>query len=258
VANLADIARFCDDLLGVHGFPDDDRALNGVQVDTTAEITHIAAAVDARERTIASAVRGGAQLLIAHHGLFWSGLRPLRGAQMRRFDALLRAGLGVYAAHLPLDAHPEIGNGALLAAELGLRPDGGFGRHLGVEVGVRGHCDPIETGRLLDRARVFAERYGGSAKVSPIGEGRTTSSWAIVTGAGAGSDTLAEAEERGVDTLIVGEGPHHTAITADEAGLVVIYAGHYATETLGVQALAARVAQTFDLQWEFVHEPTGL
>ena len=256
--NLADIARFCDDLLGVADFPDDARALNGIQVDTTAEITRVAAAVDARERTISAAAGIGAQLLLVHHGLFWNGLTPLRGPQLRRIDALLRAGIGVYGAHLPLDAHPELGNGVLLANALGLTPDGGFGRYLGVEVGVQGGGPPIDTARLVERAGAFAERHGGSVRASPLASGRITERWAIITGAGATSDTIAEAVERGADTLIVGEGPHHTAITAEEAGIVVIYAGHYATETLGVQALARRVAETFELTWEFVHEPTGL
>jgi dinuclear metal center YbgI/SA1388 family protein len=255
---LDDIARFCDDLLGLPEFPDDDRALNGVQVDTAAEITRIAAAVDARERTIAAAATAGANLMIVHHGLFWGGLQPMRGPQLRRFDTLLRGGIGVYGAHLPLDAHAEIGNGALLAAELELTPDSGFGRYLGVEVGVRGTATPIETVKVVDRAREFATRYGGTVQTSPIAPGRLTTRWAIITGAGATSDSIAEAHARGVDTLIVGEGPHHTAITADEAGIVVIYAGHYATETLGVQALARRVSETFGIPWEFVHEPTGL
>jgi len=254
---LADIARYCDDLLGIPGFPDDPRALNGIQVDTRTEITRLAAAVDARERTITAAAANGAQLLIVHHGLFWGGLQPLRGAQLRRIDSVLRSQMGVYGAHLPLDAHPEIGNGVLLAAELGLQPTGGFGRFLGIEVGVQGETS-LETGELVQRAGTFAARYGGTVRTSPIIPGRRTARWAIVTGAGAAPDTIAEAAERGVDTLIVGEGPHHTAISADESGLAIIYAGHYATETLGVQALARRVSETFGTTWEFIHEPTGL
>jgi dinuclear metal center YbgI/SA1388 family protein len=255
--SFAEIARYCDDLLGIPGFPDDPRALNGIQVDTTAEITRVAAAVDARERTIAAAAACGAQLLIVHHGLFWTGLQPLRGAQLRRIGAVLRANMGVYGAHLPLDAHPQIGNGVLLAAELGLTPTDGFGRFLGVEVGVQGEA-PIDTRELVERASRFAVRYDGTVRTSPIPEGRLTTRWAIVTGAGAAPDTIAEAAERGVDTLIVGEGPHHTAISAEESGLVLIYAGHYATETLGVQALARRISETLGTSWEFIHEPTGL
>ena len=256
--SLAEIARYCDDLLGIPGFPDDPRALNGIQIDTDADITRIAASVDARERTISSAIAVGAQLLIVHHGLFWNGLQPLKGAQLRRIDAAVRARLGVYAAHLPLDAHPEIGNCALLARELRLNPSATFGRYAGVEVGVRGVAALIDTSELVERARVFAERYGGSVRTSPIPEKHRTQRWAVVTGAGAGPETLAEAAHHGIETLIVGEGPHYTAISAEEAGLVLVYAGHYATETLGVQALARRIAERFAISWEFVHEPTGL
>lgn len=254
---LGDIARYCDDLLGISSFPDDPRAINGIQVDTDADITSIAAAVDARERTITAAIDAGAQLLIVHHGLFWSGLQPLRGAQLRRIGGAVRAGLGIYGAHLPLDAHPEIGNNVLLAREIGLDPTGTFGRFKDVEIGVRGQ-ESIATETLVERIASFVQRYDGSVRTSPISPGRQTRRWAIVTGAGAGPETIAEAQERGIDTLIVGEGPHHTAISADEAGLVVVYAGHYATETLGVQALATRIAERFSVAWGFIHEPTGL
>ncbi|HUF30776.1 MAG TPA: Nif3-like dinuclear metal center hexameric protein [Gemmatimonadaceae bacterium] len=255
---LADIARFCDDLLGTAGFPDSTRALNGIQVDCDDDITKIAAAVDARERTIAAAHAARANLLLVHHGLFWGGLRPLQGPQLRRFGALLRSGIGVYAAHLPLDAHPDIGNGALLAGALGLTPTGTFGRYMGVEVGVSGQSEPLDTAELVAGARAFAAEYGGSVRTSPVAAGRRTERWGVITGAGASSDTISEAAERGIDTMIVGEGPHHTAIEAEEAGIVIIYAGHYATEALGVQALATRVAETFRIPWVFVHEPTGL
>ena len=256
--SLAEIARYCDDLLGVNGFPDSTRALNGVQVDCSRDITKIAAAVDARERTIAAAHGAKANLLLVHHGLFWGGLRPLQGPQHRRFGALLRSDIGVYAAHLPLDAHPDIGNGALLARALGLAPTGTFGRYMGVEVGVTGRLEPLSTAELVARARTFAAEYGGTVHTSPVNAGRRTERWGIITGAGASNDSIAEAVERGIDTMIVGEGPHHTAIEAEESGIVIVYAGHYATETLGVQALAARVSETFGIPWEFLHEPTGL
>jgi putative NIF3 family GTP cyclohydrolase 1 type 2 len=94
--------------------------------------------------------------------------------------------------------------------------------------------------------------------VTPIEPGRLTRQWAICTGAGAGVETLREAAARGIDTLIVGEGPHWTAVDGPEAGLVIIYAGHYATETLGVRALAAQVSDRFGIPHEFINAPTGL
>ena len=104
----------------------------------------------------------------------------------------------------------------------------------------------------------FAQPHGGMARSTPIGAGRVTRSWAICTGGGASSETLQEAAETGIDTLIVGEGPHHTAVDATELDVTVIYAGHYATETLGVRALGAHLAERYGVPWTFVEAPTGL
>jgi dinuclear metal center YbgI/SA1388 family protein len=255
--SLAEIAQHLDALLRTREIPDYPNALNGVQVDTERDILRVAAAVDARERTIRAAVDSGAQLLIVHHGLFWGGLKPLRGPMLRRVQALISSGLGLYASHLPLDAHPELGNNALLARELGLTPTGGFARFQTVEIGVMGETE-LPTVRLIERADAFARHYGGSVRHSPAEADRLTRRWAICTGAGADRATLQEAAERGIDTLIVGEGPHWTAIDGDELGITIIYAGHYATETLGVRALANYVSRAYGIPWTFIDMPTGL
>jgi putative NIF3 family GTP cyclohydrolase 1 type 2 len=116
--------------------------------------------------------------------------------------------------------------------------------------------EPTEA--LLLRARAFASVHGGGAVASAFNPDRRTRKWAICSGAGAGTSTLAESTRAGIDTLIVGEGPHWTAVDAPERGLVVIYAGHYATETLGVQALGKHVSQQFGLPHQFISSPTGL
>lgn len=254
---LSDIASHLDDLLRTADIPDYPNAINGVQVEHDRPITRVAAAVDARERTIRGAIDAGADLLLVHHGLFWGGLQPLRGGMLRRVHALLAAPLAVYSAHLPLDAHPELGNNVLLARELDLVPSGGFARHQSIDIGVSGEAT-VPTRDLIERADAFARHYGGTARHSPAEPGRITRRWAVCTGAGASRDTLDEAAERGIDTLIVGEGPHWTAIDADELGITIIYAGHYATETLGVRALAEYVSRAFDVPWLFVDVPTGL
>jgi putative NIF3 family GTP cyclohydrolase 1 type 2 len=105
--------------------------------------------------------------------------------------------------------------------------------------------------------QAFAARYGGAVRTSVPADTRTTKRWAICTGGGASTETLREARERGVDTLIVGEGPHHTTVEALEHDFCVIYAGHYATETLGVQALGAWIEARFGVPWTFLHLPTG-
>lgn len=254
---LSEIARYLDDLLRIPEIPDYPNALNGVQVDTGDDIVRVAAAVDARERTIGAAVAASANLLLVHHGLFWGGLEPLRGPALRRVQALITGRLAVYGAHLPLDAHPQFGNNVLLAKELGLTPTFGFARHKTIDIGIGGESD-VPTTEIVARAAAFAARYGGSVRHTTLDGGRVTTRWAICTGAGASHDTIAEAALRHIDTLIVGEGAHWTAIDAEELGIAIIYAGHYATETLGVQALAAHVSSTFGIPWTFLHAPTGL
>jgi putative NIF3 family GTP cyclohydrolase 1 type 2 len=116
----------------------------------------------------------------------------------------------------------------------------------------------VETTTLADRACAVAEREGGTLVTVGLTPGRRTRRWAICTGAGASSDTLREAAAAGVDTLIVGEGPHHTGVEAQELGIAVLYAGHYATETFGVRALGVELERTFGVPWSFVAAPTGL
>jgi putative NIF3 family GTP cyclohydrolase 1 type 2 len=163
----------------------------------------------------------------------------------------------VYAAHLPLDKHPGLGNTVLLADALGLVPTGEFAQYKTISIGVRGSAD-VPTHELYEKAHLFAQAHGGGAKATAIGAGQVTRSWAICTGGGASLESLHEARDLGIDTLIVGEGPHYTAVEANELGITVIYAGHYATETLGVRALSAHLSKQFDLPWTFVEAPTGL
>lgn len=254
---LGTIASYLDDLLEIGRTPDYPPALNGIQVAHRGPVIRIAAAVDCSHRTITAAAAEGANLLLVHHGLFWGGLQPLTGAHLRRVRALLDADLALYSAHLPLDAHATFGNSRLLAAELGLAVGGGFARHQQIDCGVRGEAD-IETVALVDRVRAWAAPHGHHAVASAIPSGHRTRRWAICSGSGAQVETLREAYATGVDTLIVGEGPHWSAVDAPERGLVIVYAGHYATETLGVRALAAHLAGRYGLPWGFVHAPTGL
>ena len=251
------IAAHLDDLLAVSTTPDFPPALNGIQVDHRGPVHRIATAVDCSLRTIRAAAAAGANLLVVHHGLFWGGLRPLAGAHLDRVRALLEADLALYSAHLPLDAHPQYGNSTLLARELGLSVSGGFARYESVHCGVTGHADE-PTGALAERASRWAAQHGHHTVVSPIPPGHRTKRWAICSGAGANQETLREAYDSGVDLLIVGEGPHWSAVEAEEHGLVIVYAGHYATETLGVRALGEHLAAKFSLPWTFLHAPTGL
>ncbi|MEO7964106.1 MAG: Nif3-like dinuclear metal center hexameric protein, partial [Gemmatimonadaceae bacterium] len=148
------------------------------------------------------------------------------------------------------------GNCALLARALDLTPNGRFGQYDGVDIGVAGECDLL-TSTVLARADSFARPLGGSARASLFDVGRRTKRWAIITGAGGGSREIDEARTRGIDTLIVGEGPHHATVSAPDAGIVVIFAGHYATETVGVRAIAEMAGKHFSLPHKFLLVPTG-
>lgn len=256
-ASLADIAAHLDGLLRTADIPDYAGALNGIQVEHAGPVTRCAVAVDVSLRTIEGAVAAGANLLVVHHGLFWSGVQPLRGRFYERVRQLLRHDMAVYSSHLPLDLHPTLGNNPLFARALGLEPSAGFAHFQSVAVGVMGEAD-VETSVLGERAGAVAEREGGHLVTVGVQPGRRTRRWALCTGAGASSDTLREAAAAGIDTLIVGEGPHHTAVDAQELGIAVLYAGHYATETLGVRALGEEVARAFGLPWTFIPAPTGL
>ena len=254
---LSHVAAHLDDLLAIATTPDYPPALNGVQVGHHGPVRRIAAAVDASLRTITLAAEAGANLLLVHHGLFWGGLRTITGPHEARLRALFANDIAVYSAHLPLDAHKEFGNSALLARTLNLSATAPFARHEQIHCGVRGEAD-LETASLVARVVAWAAPLGHHAVASPMSASHRTRRWAICSGSGAQAETLAEAYAGGVDTLIVGDGPHWSAVEAEEYGLVIVYAGHYATETLGVSALAAHLSSRFNVPWTFVHAPTGL
>lgn len=257
MTDLAAIAAYLDTLLGTATTPDYSGAVNGLQLANGSEIRRVAASVDVSRRVIEQTIAADANLLVVHHGMFWSGVQPMVGATYDRFRLLLAHDIAVYSSHLPLDAHPSLGNNVLLARTLGLEPAGGFARYKTIDVGVQGTAD-IDTRELRDRVDVFARQHGSTVRCTPVAPGHRTRRWAICTGSGASSETLLEAQARRIDTLIVGEGPHHTAVAADDAGLVIIYAGHYATETLGVRAIADHLGATFGLPFVFIDAPTGL
>jgi len=254
---LSTVAEFLDSTLGIPGVPDYPNALNGVQLANSGDIERIATAVDFSSATARGAIAAGAKLLIVHHGMFWGGVQSITAHRYERLRALLANDVAVYSAHLPLDIHPLYGNNALLALRLGLAPSAGFVRHQTIEVGLSGESN-VATRDLAEPLRALAREFGGTLVTTPFEADRITRQWGICTGSGADSASLREASSLGLDTIIVGEGPHHTAIEAVELGIVVMYAGHYATETLGVRALGDAVAAQFGLSSTFIDVPSGL
>lgn len=245
------VLHFLDSYLEVDGFPDYPNAHNGLQVQGGDVVTRVGAAVDAGVASIAEAAEGGCDLLLVHHGLFWDGGGPLTGRRYDRLAPLIEHGIALYAAHLPLDAHPEVGNCVLLSRALDVDMEGRFGTYEGVDIGwwgrVRTHREELRERTRLAVGREVRLIPGGPEEVRTVG---------VVTGGG--GSMIREAADAGLDAFVTGEGPHHTYLDAMEMGVNVYYAGHYATETWGVRALARTLKERFDLPWEFIDQPTGL
>lgn len=248
---LLEVTKHLDALLRVSEVPDYPPAYNGLQVANRGEVSRVAVAVDAAQRTIDQAVRAGADLLIVHHGLFWDGDPRVTERRYHRLRALLEADVAVYSAHLPLDVHPELGNNAILARAIGIEMDGRFGTYRGEPMGVSG---PLAMRREALVARLD-ELLGGPVRLIAGGP-ELTRRVGVVTGGGASA--IHDAIDAGIDTFITGEGAHHTYFDAMEGGINLILAGHYATETWGVRALGEHLQERFGLSWEFIDCPTGL
>lgn len=232
----------------------EDKSQNGLQVEGPEEVTKVAFAVDACLASFQEAVAEGAQLLVVHHGLFWSESKLLTGVHFRRVRALLEGGCGLYAVHLPLDAHPEVGNNAEIARLLRLSDLRPFGEYHGEEIGMQGSLDPpldVPTfiGRLVEALgrppiRVLDH---GPAEIQRVG---------CVSGGAASMMDQAAAE--GLDAYVTGETSHGSYHEAVEWELNVFFAGHYATETTGVKALARHVEDKMGVQTVFLDIPTGM
>ena len=248
---LLEITAYLDRYLRVSEIADYSEALNGLQLENGGGVTRVGAAVDACGYTLDAAAASGVDLLLVHHGLFWGGVHPLTGGRYRLWKRAMEAGVAVYGAHLPLDAHPEVGNNALLCAALGLAEAQPFFPYKGTPLGLVGNLE-LERDELAGR---LAQAVGGPVRVCPGGPARTARVGVVTGGAGAEVRGVAAA---GVDTFITGEGPHWTYPLAEELGVNILYGGHYATETFGVKALAEHLSARFGLPWEFIDHPTGL
>jgi len=248
---LTTIVKHCDALLRTNKIGDYDGAVNGLQAGNSSAVTRIAAAVDASLATAKLAIAAKADLMIVHHGLFWSPSHPWTDKKYELLRLLIENNLAVYSSHLPLDVHPRLGNNAQLCAALGLKNLRPFFVTHGQPIGFqsRTKIPRAELAAKLTRATGAKPRIipGGREICERIG---------VVTG-GAG-DGLKLAAAEGVDTFITGEGPHWTYALAEELGINVFYGGHYATETFGVKALAAHLSKRFKVPWEFLDHPTGL
>ena len=251
--DLNELTRAADHWLRLSEIPDYPGALNGLQLANSGQVKKIAAAVDACLPVIEQACAAGVNLLVVHHGLFWQGAQRIEGALYRKLKLAMDHDLAIYSAHLPLDVHPELGNNARLVAALSFPGQGQpFAPWKGMDLGLRVSCD-LDRDELL---ATVAAAVGGRPKLAPGGPSRVRELGVITGGAGSQIYDLATT---GIDTFLTGEGPHWSYTAAEELGINLIYAGHYATETFGVKALAERWAAEFSgLEVSFIDHPTGL
>jgi dinuclear metal center YbgI/SA1388 family protein len=251
MASLSDIVSYTDRFLRIRDVGDWDNALNGLQTENSGRVTRVGAAVDVSTRVLTEAAKRNIDFLIVHHGLFWPGLQPVRGALRRQLRLAFENDVALYSAHLPLDIHPRVGNNAQLVAALGLKSAQPFLEEKGQPVGlkIRVSLQRSELVRKLEKA------LNGPVKLFDFGP-KQTRAIGVVTGA-AGSEIYRVADE-GIDTFITGEAPHWAAVATEELGMNLLLAGHYATEVFGVKALAAHLSKRFRVPWEFIDRPTGL
>ncbi|GHG15706.1 Nif3-like dinuclear metal center hexameric protein [Deinococcus indicus] len=246
------LVAWLNDYLNVGAYPDP--SLNGLQIGGTNVIRRVAVSVDTSLKTLQHAADSGADLLIAHHGLFWGQPLAVTGPHRERLRAALSADLNLYVSHIPLDAHPEVGNNAMIARALTLQNLRPFGDWQGQKIGLAGELPFEQT--LQDFADRVQKLTGEICLVHGGGQSPTVRRLGVLSGSGAGS--VAEAATMGLDTLLTGEPEHKHFHDAFEYGVNVVYAGHYETEVFGVRALAARLEDEFGLAWQFLHHPTGL
>jgi dinuclear metal center YbgI/SA1388 family protein len=241
---LKDLVAYCDKRTRVAAFKDAPGATNGLQLANDGRVTRIGAAVDAGLVPFQAAVAAGVDFLIVHHGMFWDMPRPLTGPAYDRIAALVGGNCALYSSHLPLDAHPQIGNNALLARQLGLKPKRGYIPNEGGAVGciARTTLSRAALRQKLESSykRVIAIEYGSSKPRE------------VAFCSGSGNSAMKELLREGIDTLVTGELREEWFNVAQEHRLNLYLCGHYATEVHAVRALAAEVSAKFGLPWEFI------
>ena len=254
MAELKKITEYLDALLELPKFAGD-ASNNGLQVEGVENVGKIVFAVDASLALFEAAADADAEMVFVHHGLSWGdGFKRLRGMDAARFAVLFSNGISLYAAHLPLDAHPEIGHNAVLARGLGLSNRVMFAEYAGTEIGVAGELPrehsaaevaELVKSRLGLTTTLFGDRQDGIKRVG------------VISG-GAGSDGVSAAVEADLDCLITGELGHSSWHVALESGIAVLAGGHYQTEKPGVLSVMEKLASEFDVETEFIDIPTGL
>lgn len=252
IVKLSTLVELLDRTLRVAEIRDASVALNGLQVENKGLVSRVALAVDASQKTIEDAVTLGADLLIVHHGIFWSGLRPFTGWWKKKIETCLQGNLAVYSAHLPLDLHPQLGNNAGIARGLGLADVCPEVDYHGTMIGLAGDFDGT-VGELESR---FRRLVGG--KVTGVIHDAQARAGRVAVCSGGGGDEIYRMHEKGYGTYITGEENHWVSNAARDTGINILFGGHYATETFGVKSLGGLLEQEFGLPCVFIDNPTGM
>jgi dinuclear metal center YbgI/SA1388 family protein len=242
---LVQIVKYCNERLNVYAITDAEKAYNGLQFQNSGKISKIAMAVDASLETIEKAAAIGANLLVVHHGLFWGKTVPITENTYKKYKLLIDHDIAVYSCHLPLDAHPEIGNNACLAKLLDLTSWAPAFEYHGEKIGVIGS-------RSIDRHRLkmFLETNFPHVVSMEFGPKRIEIIGIISGGSG---DLIIQAKNYGAGAVIVGECQQYHYNIVRENGINAYVCGHYMTETFGVDALGKEIAQKFSIPFEFIH-----
>ncbi len=242
--SLDDLVLYCDKRTRRAAFKDAPGAFNGLQVANNGSVSKIGAAVDSGVAPFQKAVAAGVDFLIVHHGMYWDMPRPLVGPVYQRVATLIRGNCALYSNHLPLDGHPQIGNNALLAKQLGLRPTRPFLVRDGETIG-------WIADEAINRSALKAklERLYGRVIAIECGLRQPRG---VAFCSGSGNSAVPELGAAGVDTLVTGELREEWFNRAQEENLNLYLCGHYATEVHAVKALAAELAKKFRLPWEFI------
>ncbi len=246
---LEQLYKFCDGYLKVEDF--DDYCPNGLQVECTQEVTHIVCGVTASLALIEAAIEAGADTLLVHHGYFWKGeSQPISGFKGVRISKLIRNNINLLAYHLPLDAHPEVGNNAQFANVMGWTVDGSFG-----SVGIHDIVfhGALESEMSIDELSKFIATKLDCQPLTIAANEKPVRTLAWCTGAA--QSYIEEAAERGIDAFVSGEISESTFHFAKEVGIHYIAAGHHATERYGVQALASIIAARFGVKQQYIDIP---
>lgn len=247
--NLEEIVEFLDFELKTAQIKD--YSCNGLQVQGNRSIKKVALVVDACMEAYKIAVKKECQMIIAHHGIIWNGIKSVTGSIYNHIKYLLDKNLNLYASHLPLDLHPQLGNNAQLASFIGLKKLKPFGLYNGIDIGFEGVLSRETKLDLI--VQLLCRKLGGECTVLPFGKD-TVKTIGVISGDGSGE--LNEAIEKGIDCFITGETSHPNYHAALEANINVIYAGHYYTEKPGVQAVGNVLKEKFNLEIEFIDIPT--